>query len=80
MALPGKNQSRDSLLQMAYLRMYAHAPLLMGIYNNYSGYYKVRRRLYVKEPFEKLNLSGRKNGPDKIWRLNTFGVMLRNMT
>ena len=21
---------------------YGHAPLLMGIYNNYSGYYKVR--------------------------------------
>ena len=30
----------------------------MGIYNNYSGYYKVRRRLYVNEPFDKLNLSG----------------------
>ena len=40
------------------LCMYGHAPLLMGIYNNYSGYYKVRRRLYVNEPFDKLNLSG----------------------
>ena len=42
-----------------YLCMYGHAPLLMGIYNNYSGYYKVRRRLYVNEPFDKLNLSGK---------------------
>ena len=41
------------------LRMYGHAPLLMGIYNNYSGYYKVRRRLYVNEPFDKLNLLGK---------------------
>ena len=52
----------------------------MGIYNNYSGYYKVRRRIYVREPFDKLNLSGKnilKNGPGKVWRL---GVMLRNMT
>ena len=38
--------------------MYSHAPLQMGIYNNYSGYYKVRRRLYVSEPFDKLNISG----------------------
>ena len=62
------------------LRMYGHAPLLMGLYNNYSRYYKVRRRLYVNEPFDKLNLSGKnilKNGPGKVWRL---GVMLRNMT
>ena len=53
--------------------MYGHTPFPMGIYNNYSGYYKVRRRLYVNEPFDdKLNLSGKnvkKNGPDKIWRL-----------
>ena len=41
------------------LRMYGHAPLLMGLYNNYSRYYKVRRRLYVNEPFDKLNLSGK---------------------
>ena len=62
--------------------MYGHAPLLMGIYNNYSGHYKVRRRLYVNERFVKLTLSGKsiKNGPDKIWRLSMFGVMLRNMT
>ena len=39
--------------------MYGHTPLLMGIYNNYSGYYKVRRRIYVSEPFDKLNLSGK---------------------
>ena len=65
-----------------YVCMYGHAPLLMGIYNNYSGYYKVRRRLYVNERFVKLTLSGKsiKNGPDKIWRLSMFGVMLRNMT
>ena len=31
----------------------------MGIYNNYSGYYKVRRRIYVSEPFDKLNLTGK---------------------
>ena len=41
------------------LRMYGHAPLPMGIYNSYSCYYKVRRRLYVNEPFDKLNLSGK---------------------
>ena len=33
--------------------------LLMGIYNTYSGYYKVRRRLYVNERFVKLTLSGK---------------------
>ena len=52
--------------------MYGHAPLQMGIYNNYSGYYKVRRRLYVNEPFDKLNTdisSKNKNGSEKIWRL-----------
>ena len=41
------------------LRMYGHTPSLIGIYNNYSGYYKVRRRIYVSEPFDKLNLSGK---------------------
>ena len=41
------------------LRMYGHTRLLMGIYNNYLGYYKVRRRMYVREPFDKLNLSGK---------------------
>ena len=62
--------------------MYGHTPLQMGIYKNYSGYYKVRRRLYVNEPFNKLNISGKniKNGPDKIWRINMLRVMLRNMT
>ena len=54
----------------------------MGIYNNYSGYYKVRQRMYVNEPFDKLTLSGKnikKNGPDKIWRLHMLGIMLRNV-
>ena len=50
----GKSQFTSILLTEARiclynLRMYGHAPLLMGIYNNYSGYYKVRRRLYVNE-------------------------------
>ena len=52
----GKSQFTSILLTEARiclysLRMYGHAPLLMGIYNNYSGYYKVRRRLYVNERF-----------------------------
>ena len=41
------------------LCMYGHTHLLMGIYNNYSGYYKVRRSLYLSEPFDKQNLSGK---------------------
>ena len=41
------------------LCIYGHAPLLMGIYNNYSGYYKVRGRLYVNERFVKLTLCGK---------------------
>ena len=71
---PGKSQFTSILLTEARiclynLRMYGHAPLLMGSYKNYSRYYKVRRRLYVNEPFDKLNISGKdiKNGPDKIW-------------
>ena len=63
--------------------MYGHAPLLMGIYNNYSGYYKVIRKLYVNGSSVKLTLSGetlKKNEPDKLWRLSMLGVMLRNMT
>ena len=63
--------------------LYGHAPLLMGIYNNYSRYYKVRRRLYVNEPYDKLNLSGKdikKMGLTKYGRLSMLGVMLRNMT
>ena len=41
------------------LCMHGHAPLRMGIYNNYSGYYKVRRRLYANERYVKLTLSGK---------------------
>ena len=61
----GKSQFTSILLTdsrklcLYNLCKYGHAPLLMGIYNNYSGYYKVRRRLYVNEPFDKLNLSGK---------------------
>ena len=83
----GKSQFTSILLNEARiclynLCMYGHTPLLMGIYNNYSGYYKVRRRLYVSEPFDKLNLSGKhiKNGLDQTWRLNMLGVILRYMT
>ena len=54
----------DSRICLYNLCKYCHAPLLMGIYNNYSGYYKVRRRLHVNEPFDKLNLSGENV---KIW-------------
>ena len=49
----------DSCICLYNLCMYGHAPLLMGIYNKYSGYYKVRRGLYVNEPFDKLNLPGK---------------------
>ena len=49
----------DSRICLYNLCKYGHAPLLMGIYNNYSGYYKVRRRLYVNERFVKLTLSGK---------------------
>ena len=75
----GKSEVTSILLTEARICLYnlcmnGHAPLLMGIYNNYSGYYKVRRRLYVNEPFDKLSLSG------KIGRLHMLGVMLRNMT
>ena len=60
----GKSQFISILLTEARIclcipRMYGHAPLLMGIYNNFSGYYKVRRRLHVNEPSNKLNLSGK---------------------
>ena len=58
------------------LCMYSHTSLLVGIYNNYSGYYKVRQRLYVNERFVKLTLSGKnilKNGPDKN-NMETFHV------
>ena len=49
----------DSRICFYNLCKYGHAPLLTGIYNNYSGCYKVRRRLYVNKPFDKLNLSGK---------------------
>ena len=60
----GKSQFTSILLTevricLYNLHMSGHAPLLMGIYNNYSGYYKVRQRLYLNEPFDKLNLSGK---------------------
>ena len=60
----GKSQFTSILLTEARiclynLCMYGHAPLLMGIYNNYSGYYKVIRILYVNEPFGRLILSGK---------------------
>ena len=69
----GKSEVTSILLTKARICLYnlcmnGHAPLLMGIYNNYSGYYKVRQRIYVSERFVKLTLSG-KNGPDKIWTL-----------
>ena len=48
----------DARICLYNLTMYGHVPLLMGIYNNYSGYYKVRRRLYVNERSVKLTLSG----------------------
>ena len=62
----GKSEVTSILLSVARfcsynlsLCMYGQAPLLMGIYNNYSGCYKVRRRLYVNERFFKLTLSGK---------------------
>ena len=60
----GKSEVSSILLSEARiclcnLSMYGQVPLLMGIYKEYSGYYKVRRRLYVNEPFDKLNLSGK---------------------
>ena len=58
------NQVTSILLTEARMCLYnlymnGNAPLLMGIYNTYSGYYKVRRRLYVNERFVKLTLSGK---------------------
>ena len=49
----------EARICLCNLRKYVHAPLLIGIYNNYSGYYKVRRRLYLNEPSDKVNLSGK---------------------
>ena len=59
----GKSEVSSILLSEARiclynLSMYGHVPLLMGIYKDYSGYYKVRRRLYVNERSVKLTLSG----------------------
>ena len=54
------------------LCMYGHAPLLMGIYNNLSGYYKVRLRLYVNKSFVKLTLSG-KNRRKKMGLTTEYG-------
>ena len=39
------------------LSMYGNVPLLVGVYKDNSGYYKVRRRLYVNERSVKLTLS-----------------------
>ena len=58
----------DSCICLYNLFMYGHAPLLMGIFNNYSGYYKVRRRLYVNEPFDKLNFSGKNIKKKGAWQ------------
>ena len=60
----GKSEVTSILLTEARICLYnlymnGNAPLLMGIYNTYSGYYKVRRRLYVNECFVKLTLSGK---------------------
>ena len=60
----GKSEVSSILLSEApiclyNLSMYGHVPLLMGIYKDYSGYYKVRRRLYVNERSVKPTLSGK---------------------
>ena len=55
----------------------------MGIYNNYSGYYKVRRRLSVDERFVTLTLFGKNIKKWALQKMDTYsmlGVMLRNMT
>ena len=85
----GKSQFTSILLTEARiclynLRIYGHAPLLMGIYNNYSGYNKVRQRLYLNEPSDKLILSSKNitkwAWQNNIWRLSMLVVMPRNMT
>ena len=55
------NTEAEARVSLYNLRIYVYTPdlLQMGIYNNYSGNYKVRRRLYVSEPSDKLNLSGK---------------------
>ena len=73
----GKSEVSSILLSEApifvyNLSKYGHVPLLMGIYDNYSGYYKVRRSLYVNGTFDKLNLSG-KNIKKWAWQnMETF--------
>ena len=62
----GKSQFTSILLTEARIMFVqstykVYAPLLMGIYNTYSGYYKVIRRLYVNETFDNLNLSGKES-------------------
>ena len=52
----------------------------MGIYNNYSGYYKVRQRIYVSEPFDELNLSGKNIKKMGLAKYRRLGVMFRNTT
>ena len=47
------------LTEACIVYVQGYAPLLMGIYNNYSRYYKVRRRSYANETFDKLNFSGK---------------------
>ena len=73
----------DSHICLYNLCKYGHAPLLMGIYNNYSGYYKVRRRLSVDERFVTLTLFGKNIKKWALQKMDTYsmlGVMLRNMT
>ena len=73
----------DSRICLYNLCKYGHAPLLMGIYNNYSGYYKVRRRLSVDERFVTLTLFGKNIKKWALQKMDTYsmlGVMLRNMT
>ena len=73
----------DSRICLNNLCKYGHAPLLMGIYNNYSGYYKVRRRLSVDERFVTLTLFGKNIKKWALQKMDTYsmlGVMLRNMT
>ena len=52
------------------LSMYGNVPLLVGVYKDNSGYYKVRRRLYVNERSVKLTLSGK---TFKKMRLTKYG-------
>ena len=54
-ALKDSENQRSFRYCLLKLYMFGDAPLLMtGIYNNYSGYYKVRQRLYDNRRFVKL--------------------------